>query len=113
MTNKVIPTPVFERKFKRLSKKFPSLASEIEDLEDVLLEKPESGISLGANIYKIRLANKEKGKGKSGGFRVVTYLVYNTENSTNIYLITLFDKSEESTINKSELIKLVRQIFSE
>ncbi len=113
MTNKVIPTPVFERKFKRLSKKFPSLAGEIENLEDILLVKPESGLSLGANIYKIRLANKEKGRGKSGGFRVVTYLIYKTENSTDIYLITLFDKSEESSIDKSELIRLVKQIFSE
>jgi hypothetical protein len=44
MTNKVIPTPVFERKFKRLSKKFSSLAGEIENLENLLIEKPESGI---------------------------------------------------------------------
>jgi mRNA-degrading endonuclease RelE of RelBE toxin-antitoxin system len=113
MTNKVIPTPFFERKFKRLSKKFSSLAREIETLEDILLENPETGISLGANIYKIRLANKDKSKGKSGGFRVVTYLVYKTENSTDIYLITLFDKSEESSIDKSVLVRLVRQIFSE
>jgi hypothetical protein len=82
-------------------------------LEDILIEKPESGISLGANLYKIRLANKDKSKGKSGGFRVVTYLIYKTEYSTDIYLITLFDKSEESSIDKSELIRLVRQIFSE
>jgi mRNA-degrading endonuclease RelE of RelBE toxin-antitoxin system len=113
MTNKVIPTPIFERKFKRLSKKFSSLASEIENLEDILIEKPESGISLGANIYKIRLANKDKGKGKSSGFRIVTYLVYKTQNSTDIYLLTIFDKSEESSIDKTDLVKLVKQIFSE
>ena len=113
MANKVIPTPFFESKFKRLSKKFSSLAREIENLEDELIKKPDSGISLGANLYKVRLAAKDKGKGKSGGLRVVTYLIYKTENSTDIYLLTLFDKSEESNISKTELIRLVRQIFSE
>lgn len=113
MTNKVIPTPLFETKFKRLSRKFSSLASEIEYLENELIKNPEFGISLGANLYKIRLASKDKVKGKSGGFRVITYLIYETENSTDIYLITLFDKSEESSINKTDLLKLVRQIFPE
>jgi len=98
MTNKVIPTPVFERKFKRLSKKFSSLASEIENLENLLVEKPESGISLGANIYKIRLANKDKGKGKSGGFRVVTYLVYKKENSL-IFTLSLFSISLKKVLS--------------
>ena len=113
MTNKVIPTPIFEAKFKRLSRKFSSLACEIESLEIELLEKPDLGTSLGANLFKIRLGSIDKGKGKSGGFRVVTYLVHKKENSTDIYLITLFDKSEESSIDKSELIRLVRLIFSE
>jgi len=111
MANKVIPTPLFESKFKRLSRKFSSLAGEIENLEVELIKKPESGISLGANLFKVRLAGK--GKGKSGGFRVVTYLIYKTEISTDIYLLTLFDKSEESNISKTDLIRLVRQIFSE
>lgn len=113
MTNKVIPTPIFEAKFKRLSRKFSSLAGEIESLEIELLEKPDLGTSLGANLFKIRLASKDKGKGKSGGFRVVTYLVHKKENSKDIYLITIFDKSEESSIDKSELIRIVRLIFSE
>lgn len=58
MTNKVIPTPIFEAKFKRLSRKFSSLAGEIESLEIELLEKPDLGTSLGANLFKIRLASK-------------------------------------------------------
>lgn len=113
MTNKVIPTPIFEAKFKRLSRKFSSLADEIESLEIELLEKPDLGTSLGANLFKIRLASKDKGRGKSGGFRVITYLIYKTEKSTDIYLITIFDKSEESSIDKIDLIKLVKQIFTE
>lgn len=112
MANNVIVTPLFESRFKRFSKKFSSLEDEILELEDELIKNPELGTSLGANLYKIRLASKDKGKGKSGGFRIVTYLIYETQDSTNIYLITMFDKSEESNIDKTELIKLVRKIFS-
>lgn len=50
MANKVIPTPLFESKFKRFVKKFSSLGDEIEDLEKELLENPELGTSLGANL---------------------------------------------------------------
>ncbi len=112
MANRVIPTPLFEIKFKRFSKKFPSLEVEIQDLEEDLIQNPKLGISLGSNLYKVRLAAKDKGKGKSGGFRIITYLIFETDESTEIYLITLFDKSEESSINKSDLVKIVRHLFS-
>jgi len=37
-----------------------------------LVTKPDSGTSLGHDTYKIRLTVKSKGKGKSGGARVIT-----------------------------------------
>ena len=113
MPNKIIPTAYFENKYKRLSRKFLSLGNELKELENELLENPEQGESLGANLYKIRLASKDKGKGKSGGFRVITYLIQEQKNYYEIYLITIFDKSEESTISKSALKKLVKKIFAE
>lgn len=111
MTNSVITTPLFESKFKRYSKKFPSLDKEILELEETLVINPRSGIDLGGNLYKIRLASKDKGKGKSGGFRIITYLKIESEDATDIYLITIFDKSEESNIDKATLIKIANQIF--
>ena len=113
MANKVIPTEYVENKYKRLSKKFLSLNSELEELEKVLLESPKQGEPLGANLYKIRLAIKDKGKGKSGGFRVITYLIQELKNYYEIYLITIYDKSEESTFSTSELKKLVKTIFDD
>ena len=113
MRNKVTPTPYFERKYKRFSKKFPSLSSELEDLEQELLSNPKLGEPLGANLYKIRLASQDKGKGKSGGFRVITYLVQELKDSYEIFLITIIDKSEESTISKAALLLLVKKIFED
>ena len=75
MENEVIVTPYFEIRYKRLTKKFVSLEKEIEDLVAKLIETPIQGESLGAGLYKIRLAVESKGGGKSGGFRIITYLV--------------------------------------
>src|ERR1035437_8336584 len=101
MGNKITPTPYFENKYKRFSillKRDPSLSDELEELEKELLENPKLGEPLGADLYKIRLASKDKGKGKSGGFRVITYLVQENKDSLEIFLITIFDKTEESSI---------------
>ncbi len=60
-------TPVFDGDFKRIVKKFKSLKTEILELEDELIKNPEMGTSLGGGLYKVRLASKDKGGGKSGG----------------------------------------------
>jgi len=113
--NKVIPTPNFQKKTKRLLKKFPSLLSEIEELKVMLSNDPETGIHIASyqnnKIYKIRLASSSKGVGKSGGFRVISYLVTEIEHELTINLITIFDKSEESSITKSKIIELIKDIF--
>ena len=113
MPNKVTLTPHFESRYKRFAKKFASLESEVDILIDNLIETPILGESLGAGLYKIRLAVKSKGKGKSGGFRVVSYLVTETEDSSEIYLLTMYDKSEESSINKATLLTLANAISEE
>jgi hypothetical protein len=80
-------------------------------LEQSLLKYPKQGEDLGAGLFKIRLANKDKVKGKSAGYRIITYLIDENENDTTIYLIKIYDKSEESSISKSTLIKIVKRIF--
>lgn len=111
MANQIIPTPLFESKYKKFKKKFPSLESELSELFEELEENPKKGQSLGAGLYKIRLANEDKGKGKSGGFRVITYLVEESEDGIDIYIVTIYDKSEDSTIKKPDLVKMVRQFI--
>ncbi len=73
MANRVQTIPFFDKKAKRLLKKYPSLASSLIKLEKDLIKNPYMGTSYGANIYKIRLEGE--GKGKSGGYRVITYTV--------------------------------------
>ena len=80
-----------------------------------MTENPEKGIHiytyLENKILKIKIASKSKKKGKSGGFRVITYVVNENESGTTINLITIFDKSEEQNILKSQIIEIVKTII--
>jgi mRNA-degrading endonuclease RelE of RelBE toxin-antitoxin system len=104
----VIPTDKFKREAKKLIKKFPSLKHELFELSNLLELEPNTGTSLGNNIHKIRVAIKSKGKGKSGGARIITYLV--TENN-EVYLLTIYDKSEFDNVD-DKLIKSIIESLS-
>jgi len=84
----------FEKQFKRYFKKYPSIKSEIAELIKQLEQTPDIGTPIGHDCYKIRLAIASKGKGKSGGARVITCVVIKNQ---EVYLLYLYDKSEQST----------------
>ncbi len=108
MSFKVIPTDKFKKEAKRLVKKYPSLKQELAELNAKLETEPATGTALGNNIYKIRLAIKSKGKGKSGGGRVITYVV--TDNN-EVYLLSIYDKSEFDNIDDN-MLKLIIETIS-
>jgi hypothetical protein len=62
-------------------------------------------------FFKSASPVKDKGKGKSGGFRVITYLIIENQDETEIFLITIYDKTKHDTIKKAELIKLINRIL--
>ncbi len=107
MSFKVDTIPFFDKQLKRLAKKFPSLKSDLSELTDLLEIDPLQGISLSNNCYKIRMAIKSKGKGKSGGARIISYLYISKR---TVYLITIYDKSEQHSISDSDLLELIRFI---
>jgi hypothetical protein len=109
LPNRVVTTAIFARKVKFLLKKYKTLGESLLLLQQELIENPRSGSSYGANIYKVRLADPSKGKGTSGGFRVVTYLVIENPEEIIIQLITILNKSEEDSITKADVLKLIRK----
>ena len=111
MENRIVTLPIFDARYKRFSKKFPSLNIELLELKKTLLENPKSGILITENTYKIRLASSDKNSGKSGGFRIITYLIDEKEDGIEINLMLIYDKSEESSITKSEIIKIIKKYF--
>ena len=107
MSFKVKTISVFERQAKRLMKKFPSLKKEIRTPISELKEGPEKGTSIGHNCYKIRLAIASKGKGKSGGARVITHLVFK---DGTVYLLTIYDKLDIENLTDKEILELIKLI---
>jgi mRNA-degrading endonuclease RelE of RelBE toxin-antitoxin system len=110
MNYNVIPIDKFKKEAKRLSKKYPSLKKELSGLSTLLSTNPTSGTPLGNDSYKIRLAIKSKNTGKSGGARVITYVI--TEDK-EVYLLTIYDKTDLDTVNDKTLRKIIQSIKSE
>jgi mRNA-degrading endonuclease RelE of RelBE toxin-antitoxin system len=107
MNYNVIAIPTFRREIKKLSKKFPSLKADFAQLVESLKRKPVQGTDLGNNCYKIRMAIGSKGKGKSGGSRIITYLQIS---HTTVYLLSIYDKSDKENISDKELKELLKSI---
>jgi len=107
MSYKIRTIPKFDKELKRLVKKYPSLKNEFIELVSELKENPTQGTPLGNHCFKIRLSIASKGAGKSGGARVITYLQVS---QTSVYLLSIYDKSEEDTISNKELAELLKWI---
>ena len=106
MNYSVYPTPDFKKLLKKLVKKYPSLKADLQGLIRTLKEEPDSGIHLGHGIHKIRLAITSKGKGKSSGARVITYLVTQDQ---EVYLVYIYDKSQLENISKEQILELLKK----
>jgi len=100
MSYNVLTIPPFDGQLKRLAKKFPSLKSEYAKLIENLEAEPFKGVALTNSCYKIRVAIKSKGKGKSGGTRVITHVQVI---ESNIFLLAIYDKSEQKDITDKEI----------
>lgn len=100
MNYKVLVTSEFKKEIKHLSKKYPSLRKDFEIFIKQLSQDPLQGTSIGKNCYKVRLAISSKGKGKSGGARIITYIQILAE---TVLLISIYDKSEKATITDKEI----------
>jgi len=107
MKYRVIPTPEFIKNLKALSKKYKSIKKDILNLSNKLENNPTLGTNLGNNTFKIRVKNSDLNKGKSAGYRVITYCINKLK---EISLITIYSKSDKENILDLELIELIKQI---
>jgi len=99
--------PYFDKQAKKLSKKYKSLKQDLKVLFESLETNPTQGIKLTENTYKIRLAIKSKGKGKSGGARVITHIKVAAE---TVYLLSIYDKSSTDSVSDDAISELLKGI---
>ncbi len=103
----IIPTPGFEKSFKALAKRHRSLKRDILEFTKSLQNNPFQGDELTPGIRKIRMAITSKGRGRSGGARVITYTMLATENGGRVYLIDIYDKADCSTVDVAVIRKII------
>ncbi len=106
MSFKVKTSDQFEKELKKLAKKYPSLKKEFAGLVAQLEENPSLGTSLGNNVFKIRLAIASKGKGKSGGARVITYVQIDDE---TVLLLSIYNKGDKDSVSDKEILELLER----
>ena len=106
MSYNVQLSPNFQKEAKKLIKKYASLKAELAELFAELEQNPTKGTPLGDNIYKIRLAIHSKGKGKSGGARVLSFVKTTT---TTVLLFSIYSKGERDNITDIEIEYLLKE----
>ena len=104
MNYSILLSPNFKKEAKKLSKKYPSLKSELLELFTELETNPNTGTSLGNDVHKIRLAITSKGKGKRGGARVITYVQVDEE---TVLLLSIYNKGDKDNISTKEILDIL------
>jgi mRNA-degrading endonuclease RelE of RelBE toxin-antitoxin system len=99
-------TPEFEKALKKMSKKYRSLKEDYLSFLKELEENPTMGDEIFENCRKARIAIKSKGKGKSGGGRVIFY--FEITQNDNIVLLYIYDKSEMENIQTAFIEQILK-----
>jgi mRNA-degrading endonuclease RelE of RelBE toxin-antitoxin system len=100
-------TPEFQRKFKALRKKYRKIQADLQPI----LEDLQTGSLPGDQIpgitdivMKLRVKNSDTQKGKSGGYRLI-YWILSTE---IVVLIDIYSKSDQSNIEVDEICQIIK-----
>lgn len=109
MNYKITTSSYFDVAAKRLAKKYPSFKEDIKEFREELMKNPLQGAELYTGIRKIRMSIKSKGKGKSGGARIITYNLIAKEMEGEIVLLLIYDKEDASTVKVNVLKEIIKE----
>lgn len=97
----------FDKEVKKLSKKYNLIKKDLEDFVLNFDDIHQDATNIKSNLYKVRLINSNKNKGKSSGYRIYYYLKLND----TVYLLTIYDKSQMESINENTLNQYINEII--
>ena len=96
---------------KPLWKKYASFEQDYMRLLDELRSNPFVGTPLGEGVRKVRMPISSKGKGKSGGARVLTYNVNKeSDDEIKVTLMSIYDKSKISNVSDEYISFLIKEM---
>ena len=110
----IIPTDKFKedveyyvkkKKYTHIDEDIKSVTNELEKGNLIGDEIPRIQVEVGEHTYKVRTANTDTKVGKSNGYRIIYYVV---KDDTEIYLVTIYSKKDDSKIpSEKEIIQLI------
>ena len=101
----IVSLDIFSKDVKKLHKKYKNISNDLKKLQVTLLQDSKAGLELGYNCYKIRVANSSIPTGKRGRFRVLYYYL---DSQDNIYLMTMYSKTELENISDDRLLDILK-----
>ena len=102
----ILFTPDFQGQLRKLAKRYRHIRSDLQPLFDDLQNGKCPGDQIPGTTYtvfKVRVKNSDIQKGKSGGYRVI----YQLRDKICILLVTLYSKSDETTLIASEICEII------
>ncbi len=97
----------FRIAYKRLKKRHKSLQQDFERLLESLLQNPMQGVELDGGVRKVRLAITSKGRGKSGGARVIIRVRIVAD---ELQLLYIYDKADYENVSDVFLCDIMKRM---
>jgi len=101
-------TDIFQKSISKLYKKDKFILDTLEELIEELRENPNMGTNLGNSRYKIRIKNRSNNKGKSGGYRVITY----TKIEDTILFVYIYSKSKIENVTEHKIDEIIKNYLT-
>lgn len=99
-------THEFKRNIRQLARRYRRIQTDIQPVLAAL----ETGATLGdritgvpVEVYKVRAANSDRARGKSGGYR----MIYQITEENTVILITIYSKTDQSDITAQEIRAII------
>jgi mRNA-degrading endonuclease RelE of RelBE toxin-antitoxin system len=106
----VIEQELYKKSFKKLSKTYRNIDLDIKEFLHSINTKEDLGIELKSNVFKVRIKNSDKNRGKSAGYRLISYL---TIIENELHLLYIYDKSKLVNVTEKEVDELVAKQVEE
>lgn len=101
-------TPEFQRRLKVLVKRYRSVRVDLQPIFEELQAGQFVGDQIpgvGSTVMKVRLKNSDAQTGKSGGYRLIYWIV----SPQQIVLLDIYSKSDRSDIEIADIRQIIQE----
>ena len=104
MKLQVVEKTLYKKSLKKLSKHYKNIEKDVDNFLNSIKSKEDLGIELKSNVFKARIKNSDKNRGKSAGYRLISYLAIR---KNELHLLYIYDKSKIENLTEDEIDRLI------